>query len=206
MNMKKFVFLLASAALLTLSASSSAQRRAARIEPSLTAGFITLSPTYCRSNSSTNDNFLTLAAGVRQLIPIQATTSLNFAYGADLEWMMYTGKDSQSQNLVGIKVPFSFVYRYDLNDEISFFPYVGLHVSGYLFGKAKSSLGTEVNVFDEDQMWPFDPYKRFLLGAQVGAKACYDNIFFGVGYERSLTALMSETVVGRINFAIGFAF
>ena len=211
--MKKILFLLATAALLALGTSASAQRRSSRPAPSLTAGFITLSPTYCHSDGSTNDNFLTLAAGVRQLIPIQASTSLNLAYGADLEWMMYTGNNSReylsyNQNLIGVKVPFSLVYKYDLNDEISFFPYVGLHVSGYLYGRASASAGgysSSVNVFSEDDMWT-GAYKRFLLGAQVGAKACYENIFFGIGYERSLTALMPDTVVGRINFAVGFAF
>lgn len=142
--MKKILFLLATAALLALGTSASAQRRSSRPAPSLTAGFITLSPTYCHSDGSTNDNFLTLAAGVRQLIPIQASTSLNLAYGADLEWMMYTGNNgreylSYNQNLIGVKVPFSLVYKYDLNDEISFFPYVGLHVSGYLYGRASAS-------------------------------------------------------------------
>ena len=211
--MKKSFFLLAVALLTVLGTTASAQRRSSRPAPSLTAGFVTLSPTYCHSDGSTNDDFLTLALGIRQLIPIQASTSLNLAYGADLEWMMYTGKDNGSilsydQNLIGIKVPLSLVYRYDMTDEISFFPYVGLHATGYLFGRAKvsaSGYSSEVNVFSEDDMLG-DAYKRFLLGCQVGAKACYENIFFGVGYERSLTALMPETAVGRINFAIGFAF
>lgn len=96
-------------------------------------------------------------------------------------------------NLTSVMVPLNLMLELDV-DKLKVLPFAGLNVMGHIAanGKYREDEGDDyVETFDCFKDEDFSA-KRFQLGAQVGIKAIYDKLIFGVSYTPYLTAFWEE--------------
>ena len=99
-----------------------------------------------------------------------------------------------------------------LSDQLTLTPYVGLNVKGHLLGEysvtAKALGETEKetrDLFDEDEMYD-EPFKRFIVGWQIGATFTYNRVSLGVSYGSDLTEISDDVKFATTAITLGVNF
>ena len=124
--------------------------------------------------------------------------------GYKTEYSDYRGSKKTTDNVAYINVPVLVSYRVKLSDAAQFQlnvgPYFGFGVSGKqkTTSSFKGLKDYEIDSFDE-----YDGMKKSDMGLHVGAAVVYQDIYFGVFYERSLTNVSNVTNADFKNGSIG---
>lgn len=222
--MKKIVLLFTVVAFVMSSVSVKAQSEAP--ESVFNTAELTYSPTIMSFDFGLQMKlkFNSVAAEWSQARLLPVGFPLYLQYGAGLQYT--TGKiDIFSKdarfNMLSAKVPVNVMYVHTFSKfNISVMPYAGLNVRCNLLAQSKDKYedwdeeGEEIvkitNMLSEDDM-DGDPFNRFVMGWQVGAKVAYDRYMLGIGYEGPVTSLYKiedgvRTTVGYVNISLGIKF
>lgn len=127
---------------------------------------------------------------------------------------------------INLQVPVNYVYRFNVADDFSVAPYVGLNFKLNLIGKVK---GVEeaweedeyekneedwVNLYSKDDMEDIDTWNRFQMGWHIGVGFQYSKMYLGVQYGTDFIPAFSMSEDGdkpkintgslKINLAYSF--
>lgn len=220
--MKRLGVILAAAALLLGSVSSSAQqfgsprdygrgygygygRHVTFLGGGFThfhAGFSPVTLTYKSNGIYSNTHAVSMDAGMASMIPLAAApVYAEVGFGAQYSF----GNLSQSSelklpaNAFGIKVPVNFVYVLDLGPSVALMPYAGLGMQANVSGSVKLN-SVKMDLFDDAS--PVDA-NRFVLGGQIGCRLAVNRLLLGVGYERTFTNVASHVSASQVALSIG---
>ena len=142
---------------------------------------------------------------------------LYLQYGAGLQYTWKNEKEEgikKSDNFLTVKVPVSVMYMFELpNFPLTIMPYAGLNLQAHLIGQHKTTVDGESDkhsYFNKDDMGG-DPYNRFVLGWQLGAKFMYQDYFIGLSYNGPITNLYKYSSDAKIrysqfNISVGYRF
>jgi len=172
---------------------------------------------YAQYNSSKLTNwdydgikFNGLTVGYNKAFSITRKLPLFVEAGAAFSalWSKSTSNYTQKLDLYSVKVPVSFVYKWDVTNGIAVLPYAGIYARYNVYGEAKFAvyqrvigseisggvtkeydyvrkISYEVKPFDENDMKSIDlkALKRFQMGWQVGANIRFGRVFYaGLSY------------------------
>lgn len=125
-------------------------------------------------------------------------------YITDEYWM--SGKETQKTQWINLQVPVNVVYRFNINDDFSIAPYLGLNFKLNLVGKVKWDYEVDTNVpsdllnmagisesdlneegkweslFSKDDMGEDGTWNRFQMGWHIGVGFQYKPFYLGVQY------------------------
>lgn len=105
-------------------------------------------------------------------------------------------------NLISIKVPVSFIYKYHLpSTPVSLFPFAGITLRGNVWGEINDD-GDHDNLFDDDYGW-----KRFQVGWQAGIKARFNNkIIVGGSFGTDFNDICEHVKIHTGTIMLGYSF
>lgn len=226
--------LIAVFALLTVCATSFAQFTNSSSSSSSTASSDEWNTFWVEWNPSTFDpskgdgqSFTGFSAGVSHAFSLSSSSPLFIEGGIGVQYSFYSedmddyyDEYTQKVNMFSIKAPINFVYRYNLpNSNFSLCPFAGITLRYNLSGKLKyesddedddwgyeDSDDNERNLFDKDEM-DGNPYKRFQIGWQIGAKAIINNkVSLGVSYGSDFSEIQKKVKIKTTSISLGFIF
>ena len=164
---------------------------------------------------STKYNAVSVNYDQARLLPI--SFPLYIQYGAGLQYTWKTEKEEgfkDSDTFLTLKVPVSVLYQFEVpNFPLTIMPYAGLNLQAHLLGQSKTSYEGEslkFSYFDKDDM-NGDPYNRFVVGWQIGARFMYQDYFIGLSYNGPITNLYKYSSDWKIrnsqfNISVGLRF
>ena len=155
---------------------------------------------------------------------IETGLNVNFNFGAKTIYEDYDGgdyyKDKIKMQNFNFQVPVNYVYRFDVADEFSIAPYVGLNFKLHLLSKMKfieeSDNETEesdwANLFSKDDMGEDGTWNRFQMGWHVGVNFQYSRISLGLQYGTDFIPAFSfkeddwhaKVNTGNLKLTLGF--
>ncbi len=195
----KSIKLIALAAALTVCCAASAQTyRAASIS------YVK----YDFSEYGFSANFPGAAFGVEVANKLPINAPVLYEIGADIIYNSGTVFEDTKANLASIRVPLNLMFEIDV-DKLKVLPFGGLNVTGHIVGNTKYSeddYTVTESLFEDDEDGDGYGAKRFQLGAQVGVKAIYDRLMFGVSYNPYLTELMDDSSSNLLFISLGILF
>jgi hypothetical protein len=109
---------------------------------------------------------------------------------------------SAKLNLLSIKVPVNFIYKYDLSSiPVSLMPFAGITLRGNTWGEINDD-GDHDNLFDDDYGW-----KRFQIGWQAGLKArISDKFIVGGSFGTDFNEIHKNVKVHTGTIMFGYSF
>lgn len=164
---------------------------------------------------STKYNAVSVNYDQARLLPV--SLPLYVQYGAGLQYTWKTEKldgVKDSDTFLTLKVPVSVLYQFEVpNVPLTIMPYAGLNLQAHLLGQSKVSYEGEsekFSYFSKDDM-NGDPYNRFVVGWQIGARFMYQDYFIGLSYNGPVTNLYkysSDLKVrnSQFNISVGLRF
>lgn len=164
---------------------------------------------------STKYNAVSVNYDQARLLPV--SLPLYVQYGAGLQYTWKTEKldgVKDSDTFLTLKVPVSVLYQFEVpNVPLTIMPYAGLNLQAHLLGQSKTSYEGEsekFSYFSKDDM-NGDPYNRFVVGWQIGARFMYQDYFIGLSYNGPVTNLYkysSDLKVrnSQFNISVGLRF
>lgn len=231
--MKKIRFI-AVFALLSICATSFAQFTNSSSSSSSTSSGDEWNTFWVEWNPSTLDpskgdgqSFTGFSAGVSHAFSLSSSSPLFIEGGIGVQYSFYSedmddyyDEYTQKVNMFSIKAPINFVYRYNLpNSNFSLCPFAGVTLRYNLSGKMKfeyededddwdygDSDDNDRDLFDKEEM-DGDPFKRFQIGWQIGAKAIINNkVSLGVSYGSDFSEIQKKVKVKTTSISLGFIF
>lgn len=150
---------------------------------------------------------------------LEAGLNLNFGFGGTdvgekVTYQNYWMQGKVKYQNINLQIPVNFVYKFDLGNDMSLAPYVGLNFKFNLVSKKKSYAdhnipdsmlddddkkdfeGEWVNLFssDDDNMGDKDyTWNRFQMGWHVGVGFQYTKFYFGIQYGTDFIPAYSHT-------------
>lgn len=158
-----------------------------------------------------------VSANWDQAFLLPTSFPLYLQYGAGLQYTWKTDKNDgvkDTDTFLTVKVPVSVMYMFEVpNFPLTIMPYAGLNLHAHLIGQNKVSYDGEsekFSYFNKDDMGG-DPYNRFVLGWQLGAKFMYQDYFIGLSYNGPITNLYKYSSDAKIrysqfNISVGYRF
>lgn len=111
--------------------------------------------------------------------------------------------------VASINIPINLAYQCFLSDKVTLTPYVGLNVKEHIMGEYIYTYDDEkpvtVNLFDEEDM-DGEPYKRFIMGWQIGATLTYNRLSLGVSYGLDWTEFTDDSKFATTAITLGVNF
>ena len=208
--MKKFCYLLAAVMMMSVSTNSFAQFMGANgkgrhsSSDSFSVVWLGYAPTNWKSGDSSVSGYNTFSIGLTHMSSLSGA-AICLEYGAYVDWMNKS-KSSTSYNFLDIKVPFNLTYPLAIADGITFYPYAGLNVRGFVLGKRTIKSGD--NSVSFDYFGDSGNYNRFGLGYQVGLSARISGFFARIGYEDMFTSINKDNIqkINYLTLGIGIPF
>ena len=211
--MKKLFVLLATAVMMSVGTNSFAQfmggnggnHRIASSD-SFTTFWLGYAPTSWKTGDTSESGYNTFSMGITSMFPLSGS-AVCFETGAYVDWMNKS-KSNRTFNFVDVKIPFNLLYPIALADGITFYPYAGLNVRGYVIGKRTYKSSSETSDSYEYFGGENKYYNRFGLGYQVGLSAHISSVFVRIGYEDMLTSIHKDTSqkINYLTLCLGIPF
>ncbi len=164
-------------------------------------------------------SFTGLSVGYVYGVAISKSAPIYVEFGASLLWttkdltedLGYDKEDDLTvkHNMISINVPVNFGYKFDFNNNISLYPYVGVNLRGNIIGKWKFEgygESEEINIFDEDDMGEDLVCKSFQVGWQIGTAVNFNKFTVYASYGQDFSEFMKNTKVHTTTIGIGFNF
>ena len=156
--------------------------------------------------------------------------NLNFNFG---NFLSYKDEDygvkyeeSEKMQLINLQVPVNYVYRFNVADDFSVAPYVGLNFRLNLIGKVKYVLEAWdedeyvkeeddwLNLYSKDDMDDAGTWNRFQMGWHIGVGFEYSKVYLGVQYGTDFIPAFScdeygykpKVNTGSLRINLGYTF
>ena len=150
-----------------------------------------------------------LSIGYIKSFSISKDIPLYIETGANASWSFGDLFDEFGVNIsatmLTLDVPVNFGYKYNINDQVSIFPYIGATFKYHLQGELELEYNGDsetTDMFDEDE----GDGNRFQYGLQIGATLGYEKFNFGISYGFDLNKLADDTKTKNLSFTIGYNF
>lgn len=179
-----------------------------------------------------DENFSTNGVGINYIhgfsvsssLPMFVETGLNFDFGfgsKSFDKHEYSGtwyQDKLKTQFISIQVPVNFAYRFDIADEMTLSPYIGLNLKLNLTGKERwdtdsndpdeKEKGKWASVYDKDN---WDPtWNRFQMGWHIGVGVQYRPFYFGIQYGTDFIGAYkhkdAKVSTGNLKVSLGYCF
>lgn len=161
---------------------------------------------------------------------VEAGAALQFRshkdeYNEDAEDNGYYGVDgtftyTEKMNFFSLNIPVNFVYKWQINDEFSVDPFIGVDFRINLTGKNKESLkysGEDAETINEDEAYDEslnmfskddwgDPCKRFQAGWHIGVGANYKAFNLSISYGSDFNEIMEKRKFATTVISLGYNF
>lgn len=119
-----------------------------------------------------------------------------------------------TDRLLDINIPVSFMYHFQLSDNIAIEPFAGVNATCYLMGQEKLELAhifdETINYFDKSEMQDYymdEAYKRLHVGWHAGADLVISEAFsVGLTYGTDFTDFGNDAHWTHWSLGVGFAF
>ena len=203
--MKKTLFLFVAFAMMSVSTNSFAQFMGGNgnsgrvVSDSFSTFWLGYAPTNWKSGDSSESGYNTFSLGITHLSSLSGS-AVFFECGAYVDWMTKT-KSKYTTHFVDVKIPINLMYPLAIADGITFYPYAGLNVRGYLLGKQTYKSGDVRESYD--YFADNNNYNRFGLGYQVGLCAQLSGFFARIGYEDMFTSIHKDYIQKFNYFTLG---
>lgn len=117
-------------------------------------------------------------------------------------------------NMFSVNIPVNFGYKYQINDNIALFPYVGVNFRVNAFGKVKEEWGDDsesYDVFKKDDMRDLellggDAWKRFQFGWQIGVALHANKFSVSASYGKDFSEIAKKVKVAMPSITVGWNF
>lgn len=181
---------------------------------------------------SSDENFSTNGVGINYIhgfsvsstLPMFVETGLNFNFGfgsKSYKKSEYGGtwyQDKTKAQFINIQVPVNFAYRFNITDDVTISPYLGLNLKLNLAGKLrydtdsndpdKKEKGKWESVYDKKN---WDPtWNRFQMGWHIGAGVQYRPFYFGIQYGTDFIGAYkhkdAKISTGNLKISLGYYF
>lgn len=172
-----------------------------------------------------------LEAGLQFNTAINSTTLAEEKYQVEILGDTYNIHEEGKQKFTNINlaVPVNFGWRFNVMDNLTVSPYVGINFRVNVLGKVKYSVDIDTNlpsdldkefdeargsesmsVYSKDDMGEDGTWNRFQMGWQIGVGAEYSNIYLGLQYGTDfIPAFKYEKAklnTGRFALTVGYSF
>ena len=138
---------------------------------------------------------------------VEAGAALQFRTHKDEE--EYGGYNiTEKMNFFSLNIPVNCVYKWNVNEDFSIDPFVGIDLRLNLTGKYKISEDGEsesLNMFSKDEMGG-DPCKRFQAGWHIGVGFNYKVFNLGVSYGQDFNEIMEGGKFATTVISLGYNF
>lgn len=129
-----------------------------------------------------------LSKAYPMFLEVGANVNFNFASPKLYEEDDYVEKMKMQD--INMQVPVNFVYRFNVGDDFSIAPYVGLNFKLHLMTQGKFVAEEDgekeesewLNYFSKDDVGEDDTWNRFQMGWHVGVGFQYSKVFLGLQY------------------------
>jgi hypothetical protein len=138
----------------------------------------------------------------------------------------YYYKETQSVNPSYLQLPISFLYKFEIGQDLYLYPSAGIYLGYGIAGKAKVEGATNLSVgelpdgFDlgtlEDDFFGKgnrgeEVTNRFDFGIGLGVNLQYSKFVIGLGYDLGLTKINKESISGEkdaknVNFKVSLGY
>ena len=192
--MKKICVLLFSVMLMTVCTNSYAQFMGGNGKSqyvksdSFSVLWLGYAPTNWKTGDSSVSGYNTFSFGLTHMSSLSGS-AIYLEYGAYVDWMNKS-KSSTSTNFLDITIPLNLMYPLPIADGITFYPYTGLNVRGFIFGKRTTKSGE--NSLTYDYFGDSGYYNRFGLGYQLGLSARISSFLVRIGYQDMFTSIHKD--------------
>lgn len=161
---------------------------------------------------------------------VEAGAALQFRthkdeYTEDAEDYSYYGVDgtfttTEKTNLFSLNIPVNFVYKWQINDDFSVDPFIGVDFRINLTGKYKESFkysGEDAETINDDEAYDEsanmfskdewgDPCKRFQAGWHIGVGANYKAFNLSISYGSDFNEIAEKTKFATTVISLGYNF
>lgn len=121
-------------------------------------------------------------------------------------------EETVKQNFFSLNIPVNFVYKWNINEDFSLDPFVGIDLRFNLSGKEKYTYKDEYDEIDEsyslfskDDMGG-EPYKRFQAGWHIGVGANYKAFNLSISYGSDFNEIAEKTKFATTVISLGYNF
>lgn len=139
--------------------------------------------------------------------------------GAAIQYRSYKDEESDSYydfsqkcNLLSLNIPVNLLYRFNITDDFSVSPYLGLDFRINLLGKIKyeetydgDTDSWDGNLFDDDDM-DNEAWKRFQAGWHIGVGVDYRIIHIAVEYGTDFNEIAEKSKFATPAITLGLNF
>lgn len=139
--------------------------------------------------------------------------------GAAIQYRSYKDEESDSYydfsqkcNLLSLNIPVNLLYRFNITDDFSVSPYLGLDFRINLLGKIKyeetydgDTDSWDGNLFDDDDM-DNEAWKRFQAGWHIGVGVDYRIIHIAVEYGTDFNEIAEKSKFATTAITLGLNF
>lgn len=135
------------------------------------------------------------AVSSQQPFYVEAGVAAQFAFASE----SYYSED-MDYTLISVKIPVSFMYKWDVNENFSLVPNVGLDFRINAYGNLSYD-DEDFNLFDDEADW-----NRFQVGWHIGANAMYKSFLFGASFGTDFNEIAKKCNMKTTSLTIGYKF
>lgn len=168
-----------------------------------------------------------LEVGYVKSFSISKKLPLYLETGASLLWVAgdlydyseaeedYISIDKGSVNMASLMIPVNVGYKYDIDENLSVFPYAGAYLKLNIVGKMETELyETNAGVVSEDESSDMDMFDkdegdgdRLQVGLQIGATLNYKETYnLGISYGFDINEVMKKVDSSKFAVTLGYNF
>ncbi len=150
---------------------------------------------------------------------IETGANINFNFGKPWEDSdkEYDYKEYLKMQNINLQIPINYVYRFNITDDFSIAPYLGLNLKLHLITQMKEVYIEDgdreesdwISLFDKDEIGD-DTYNRFQMGWHVGATFQYSRVSLGFQYGTDFIPVLKDDMdkinTGSFRMTLGYNF
>lgn len=136
--------------------------------------------------------------------------------GGALQFNRYSESETEygytfdyKETLLGLNIPVSLVYRFNITDDFAISPDFGFNFRLNLMGKGKEEYDGEsedCNLFSKDDMGEDGTYNRFQVGWHIGVGFDYKALHLGVDWGTDFNEIAEKTKLRTTYVTLGWNF
>lgn len=136
--------------------------------------------------------------------------------GGALQFNRYSESETEygytfdyKETLLGLNIPVSLVYRFNITDDFAISPDFGFNFRLNLMGKGKEEYDGESedwNLFSKDDMGEDGTYNRFQVGWHIGVGFDYKALHLGVDWGTDFNEIAEKTKLRTTYVTLGWNF
>lgn len=148
--------------------------------------------------------------GVAKNLPlfVEAGAALQYRTNSD-DYSDEYEKSEYRTNIFSLNIPVNLVYKFDISEDISIDPFVGIDLRYNLSGESKETItydDGEGESYSENIFKGEGAYKRFQAGWRIGVGATWKYLNLSVSYGQDFNEIAEKTKLKTTMISLGYNF